>query len=125
MKNEVQAVTLAGMAFVILERTEYERLRSLARAVEDPELPSLPEPDAQGNYPAVPYARASLARKIILRRRNARLSQAELARRAAIRPETLNRIEKAKSSPDVGTVEKIVRALERAESEQKAPARRH
>jgi DNA-binding XRE family transcriptional regulator len=117
MATQVQTVTLAGKAFVILERSEYERLRLLARAADDADVPSLPEADEQGNYPAVPYARASLARKIIRRRRATGLTQADLAMQAGIRPETLNRIEKGKSTPDVGTVEKIVRALERAEAE--------
>jgi DNA-binding XRE family transcriptional regulator len=118
MPAEIQTVTLAGKAFVILERSEYERLRALARAEDETDLPALPKPDASGNYPAVSYARTSLARKIIRRRRVAGLTQADLARQAGIRPETLNRIERGRSSPDVGTVEKIVRALERAESGQ-------
>lgn len=75
-------------------------------------FPVLPRPDAQGNYPAVEYARASLARKIIKARRQAGLTQAELARRAAIRPETLNRIEKGKTTPDTATIVKIERALD-------------
>jgi hypothetical protein len=41
--------------------------------------PTLPKADAQGNYPAVAYARVSLARKIIKARRQAGLTQAELA----------------------------------------------
>jgi transcriptional regulator with XRE-family HTH domain len=71
----------------------------------------------QRPFPAIPFARKSLARKIIRRRRAAGLTQADLARRAGIRAETLNRIERARVSADVGTVEKIVRALEKAESE--------
>jgi DNA-binding XRE family transcriptional regulator len=39
------------------------------------------------------------------------LTQAELARRAAIRPETLNRIEKGKTTPDTATIAKIGRVL--------------
>jgi len=46
------------------------------------------------------------------------LSQAELARRAAIRPETLNRIEKGKTTPDTATIAKIERALEAADDVQ-------
>ncbi len=80
------------------------------------DLTPLPQADSHGNYPAVPYARASLARKIIRRRLAAGLSQADLARRARIRTETLSRIETGKTSPDVSTVEKISRALDRAES---------
>ena len=81
--------------------------------------PLLPEPNAEGNYPAVAYARASLARKIIRDRRRLGLSQVELARRAGIRPETLNRLEHAKHSPTVATVEKIDRALKATEAEER------
>ena len=45
---------------MILFRNEFERLTGLAKAAE---LPPLPAQDADGNYPAVEYARASLARK--------------------------------------------------------------
>ncbi len=80
--------------------------------------PALPKPDARGNYPAVEYARVSLARKIVKARRQVAMTQAELARRAAIRPETLNRIEKAKTTPDTATIAKIERALEAAQAEE-------
>ena len=62
-------------------------------------------------------ARLALLRKLIKRRWSAGLSQAELARRANIRAETLNRIEKAKVTADTVTVAKIVRVLEKAERE--------
>ena len=42
------------------------------------------------------------------------LSQAELARRAGIRPETLNRLERCRTTPDTATIAKIERALEAA-----------
>jgi transcriptional regulator with XRE-family HTH domain len=67
-----------------------------------------------GNFDANAYARASLARKLIRDRRAAGFSQAELARRAGIRVETLNRIERLKLTPSVATVEKIDRALRRS-----------
>ena len=79
-------------------------------------LPALPTANAAGHIPAVEYAQASLARKLIRRRWNVGLTQAALARKAGIRPETLNRIEKGKSTPDTSTVEKLIRALERAEA---------
>ena len=101
-----------GRQMVLLEESEYDRLLQKADEWE----PLLPEPLPNGNYPAVEYLRASLARKIIRARRRAGLTQVELARRAGIRPETLNRIEKGKSTPDTSTVEKLVRALERAEA---------
>ena len=89
-----------GKRMVLLEESEYERLRAKADEWE----PVLPEPDANGNYPAVAYARASLARKIIRHRRRLGLTQVELALRAGIRPETLNRLEHAKHTPAVATV---------------------
>ncbi len=66
------------------------------------------------HFPAVEYARASLAMKIIKSRRAAGWTQAALARRAAIRPESLHRIEKGKTTPDTATIAKIERALEAA-----------
>jgi predicted transcriptional regulator len=41
---------------------------------------------------------------------------ADLARRAEIRLETLSRLEKGNSTPDVDTVDKIIRVLERVEA---------
>jgi len=69
------------------------------------------KPLPNGNYPALQYARASLARSIITDRYERGWSQAELARRAGIQPAVLNRIEKARVSADVATVEKIEKAL--------------
>jgi transcriptional regulator with XRE-family HTH domain len=64
-------------------------------------------------YPAVEYARASLARKLIRDRVAAGLSQRELATRAGVRVETLCQIETGKHTPSVPTVEKLDRALKR------------
>jgi len=112
----VKILELAGKRWAIIPEKDYKRLAGHADIKGD--WPALPKPDAQGNYPAVEYARASLARKIIKARRQAGLTQADLARRAAIRPETLNRIEKGKTTPDTATITKIERALETAQSEQ-------
>ena len=102
-----------------MRRSIPNTIRAAERLADDSQngAPPLPPPDTSGNFPAVPYARASLARKIIRRRRAVGLSQAELARRAGIRPETLNRLEKGNSTPSVATVEKLVAALEAAENE--------
>ena len=83
------------------------------------DLPSLPLPDARGNYPAVEYARASLARKIIQDRVRAGLSQKALAKLAGIRVETLCRIETGKHSPSVPSIDRIDRALNRVMSKKK------
>lgn len=68
----IQFVELAGKPYVLLPRAEYERLTTLAKAAD---LPQLPKPDRNGNVPAVAYAKASLARKTIRDRAAAGLSQ--------------------------------------------------
>jgi len=113
----VRILELAGKRYAILPEKDFKRLAAQAGEGGWPELPKA---DARGEYPAVEYARASLARKIIKARRAAGLSQAELARRAGIRPETLNRIEKGKVTPDVATIAKIDRALETARGSEEA-----
>ena len=57
----------------------------------------------------------SIAREILRRRRAAGLTQARLAELAGVRAETIHRIEAAKHSPSVRTVQKIDRALSKAE----------
>jgi len=106
-------VTVKGKRMVMLEVAEFDRLVRKADEWE----PLLPEPDADGNYPALEFSRASLARKILRDRRRLGLTQADLARRAGIRPESLNRIEQARVAPSIRTVEKIDRALREAEAQ--------
>jgi DNA-binding XRE family transcriptional regulator len=106
-----QTVVLDGKPYVIVPREEFDKLTTLAKAAD---LPPLPEPDAQGRYPAVEYARASLARKIIRDRVAAGLTQRELAKRAGISFEHLCRVESGKHIPSVPTIDKIDRALKRA-----------
>jgi len=112
-----QTIQIDGKSYVVLPRADYDRLTILAKAAE---LPPLPASDAQGNYPAVEYARASLARKIIRDRVAAGLSQRDLALRAKIRVETLCRIETGKHIPSVATIDKLDRALKQVS---KAPSR--
>ncbi len=114
----VKLLELGGKRWAILPEKEYRRLAAQAKASADADWPELPKSDADGNYPAVEYARASLARRIINRRRRAGLSQAALARRSGIRPETLNRIEKGKTTPAVATIAKIEHALESAPADE-------
>jgi DNA-binding XRE family transcriptional regulator len=106
-----QTIQFDGKPYVILPRDEYDRLTTLAKAAD---LPPLPEPNARGNYAAVDYARASLARKIIRDRVAAGLTQRQLAQRAGVRVETLCRIETGKHTPSLATIDKIDRVLRQA-----------
>ena len=106
-----QTILVDGKPYVLLPHEEYERLATLAKAAD---LPPLPKPDAAGNYPAVEYARASLARKTIRDRVAAGLTQRKLAQLAGMSFEHLCRIETGKHTPSVPTIDKIDRALKQA-----------
>jgi len=109
---DARRVTVKGRRMVILDEATYEALLQKADLWE----PDLPQPNAKGNYPALEALAVLQARDILRARRKLGLSQAELARRAGIRPETLNRIEQGKNKPSVPTIAKIDRALKNAES---------
>jgi DNA-binding XRE family transcriptional regulator len=111
---DVQCVTLAGQRFVIVPEPEYRRLRQTC--LEGP-LPEWPVADADGNYPAIETLRTMLARDLAEKRRALGLTQAELAQRAGVRPETVNRLELGKHSPSVRTVDKLDTALREVEAE--------
>ena len=82
-------------------------------------LPPLPEKLPGGNYPAVEYARAVSARDLIQTRRRYGLSQRELARRAGVRVETLNRIERAKVTAAPAVIQKLDAVLAQLEKQAK------
>ena len=105
-----QILELAGKQFVVIEREEFERLTGHTIDAGDP-LPPLPAPDANGNYPAIAYGRCLLARRLVAARNRAGWSQAELARQAGLRKETIHRIEAGKNHPDESTFAKIEKAL--------------
>jgi DNA-binding XRE family transcriptional regulator len=110
------SITLNGTAYIMLELAEYERLTTLAKAAD---LPPLPEPDKDGNVPAVRYARATIARNLIRDRVAAGLTQRQLAKLAGVAVETLCRIETGQRTPSVPTIDKIDRALIKALAKQK------
>ena len=116
--GKTNVVKLDGREYVILARDEYDRLTGLARVAE---MPALPEPDEDGNYPAVDYARASIARDVVRERAELGLSQRDLARQAGVRVETLCRIETGKHTASTATLAKLDRALTRAGKETKEP----
>jgi DNA-binding XRE family transcriptional regulator len=97
--------------YVTIPRAEYERL-----LVQAGELPPFPEPDAQGNLPARLAIAVALARDLIRHRKSLGLTQDDLARLARVRPETVRRLEQGEHVPSVAVVEKLERALARAEA---------
>jgi DNA-binding XRE family transcriptional regulator len=103
---DCRRVELDGVRYVILRESIFEELCERAKVSA--------ETDGQG-VSADEIDGPSLAEKLIRRRKAAGLSQAELARRAGVRPETLNRIERGRTSPDFATVRKLVLAMDAAE----------
>ncbi|MGA2798709.1 MAG: helix-turn-helix transcriptional regulator [Thermoguttaceae bacterium] len=115
MAIAIQTLTIAGQRFVVIPENQYRQLLGENRE------PPLPEADAKGNYPAVESARIVLARQIIRRRRAAGLTQSDLARLSGVRVETISRLEHGKHSPNVATVDKLVRILKGMEGKRKRP----
>lgn len=103
-------LNMNGTTFVLVPEDEYRDITAAQTAA-----PDFPPADGDGNFPAVPTGRVSIAREIIRRRQAVGLAQKALAAAAGIRVETLNRIEKAKVTADTATIVKIDRALKRAE----------
>ncbi|HEY4232946.1 MAG TPA: helix-turn-helix transcriptional regulator [Lacipirellulaceae bacterium] len=111
----LQHIQVAGQRFVLIEEAEYERLRAQAGEqvpVTGDGLPPLPEQDERGRFPALEYARISLARDIIRDRRAVGLTQHELAKLAGTRQETISRIENGKYTASVKLIDKIDRVLQ-------------
>jgi DNA-binding XRE family transcriptional regulator len=114
----VQTLKLVGKRFVLVEERDFRRLQRRAGMAEETGMPALPDPLPDGNYPAEQAMRVGLARRLIRDRRAVGLTQVELARRAGIAAESLNRIEKGRLTPTMATLQKIDRALEQAEKAQ-------
>ena len=110
-----QRVIVKGTPMVMMDEGTYEALLRKADLWE----PNLPLPDSDGNYPALQALAVLQARDILRARRKLGLTQVELARRAGIRPETLNRIEQGRNKPSVPTIAKIDRALKKLQNRQR------
>jgi DNA-binding XRE family transcriptional regulator len=109
---DCQRLELDGVRYVILRESAFEQLCRQA-GVDGSDPAAGQEPLAGG----LGLDRAGLAEKLARRRKAAGLSQAELARRADVRAETLNRIERGRTTPDFATVRKLVVAMNAAQQE--------
>jgi DNA-binding XRE family transcriptional regulator len=108
--TSVSTLTIEGKSYVILPAADYLELQQKATGEGDG-LPEFPKPDANGNYPAVAYARVLMARDLIMQRRSLGWTQAQLAKASGVRVETVSRLELAKHSADPATVNKLHRAM--------------
>jgi DNA-binding XRE family transcriptional regulator len=111
----LQRIEVAGRRFVLVEEAEYERLCAKASEtvpLDDADLPPLPKPDRHGRFPALTYARVSLARDVIRDRRAAGLTQQQLAELAGTRQETISRIESGNYTASPKLIERIDRVLQ-------------
>lgn len=100
----IARLTLGAVDYVVLREDAYQRLRRPG-SEEEGDIADLIPPAAD---------EASIGRRIRERRLQAGLTQAELARRAGVRAETLNRIERARTTPDFATLRKLSAALRAA-----------
>jgi DNA-binding XRE family transcriptional regulator len=93
-----------GTRFVLIPQAELEAIEG---------LPPLPPVFPDGTREAQPFIRASIARDIIKERHELGLAQAQLAKLAGIRQETLSRLESGKHKPNMRTIERIEAAFKR------------
>ncbi len=111
-----QYLEFGGQQLVVLSVTDFEALSRKADVGE----PAFPPKNDDGTYPASAIAIIT-ARDIIRTRRGLGLSQAELAKLAGVRLDTIQRIELGTNSPNVRTMTKIDDALKRAERKKRKP----
>ena len=104
------AVDLGGIRYAIVPEA------ALLRVCEAAGTPCHPTLDRTHDALRDPPEAGVLAARLVERRRASGLSQVELARRAGVRVETLNRIERGRTTPDFSTIRKLVRAMNRSEA---------
>jgi DNA-binding XRE family transcriptional regulator len=99
-KSAYQRVLLDGKWYVIVAEDEFRALsetRDSERGID--------------TLDAINVSDQRLADRLLRRRQESGLTQKDLARLADIRVETLNRIEKARTTPDFRTIRKLVNAM--------------
>jgi DNA-binding XRE family transcriptional regulator len=99
-KTGYQRVCLEGTWYVILREDEFLAMTRPKGGQH-----------AKDDLDAVNMSNQRLADRLLQRRQEAGLTQKDLATRAGVRVETLNRIEKGRTTPDFRTVRKLVTAM--------------
>ena len=99
-KTAYQRVRLDGNWYVIIKEDEFQALthaRKTKRKIDA--------------LDAMNISDQRLADRLLQRRQDAELTQKDLAKLAGVRVETLNRIEKGRTTPDFKTIRKLVNAI--------------
>jgi DNA-binding XRE family transcriptional regulator len=104
---DMQTIHRNGKRFVLVPFEDYQRLTAA--------LPPLPPAAGDGSRDAIEFARASIARRLILERGAVGLSQKQLAKIAGVRQETISRIESGKHTATIRVMDKLQKAIRKAE----------
>ena len=99
-RTAFQRVRLDGNWYVIIKEDEFRALTETRKSKR--------KIDA---LDAMNVSDQRLADRLLQRRQDAELTQKDLANLAGIRVETLNRIEKGRTTPDFKTIRKLVNAI--------------
>ena len=99
-KTAYQRVQLDGNWYVIIAEEEFRALTRTRKS--DKKIDALD---------AINISDQRLADRLLQRRQDAELTQKDLAKLASVRVETLNRIEKGRTTPDFKTIRKLVNAI--------------
>lgn len=99
-KTAYQRIELDGNWYVILREDEFRALTEAQNAEGKNDV-----------LDAMNVSDQRLADRLLQRRQTAGLTQKDLAELAGVRVETLNRIEKGRTTPDFKTIRKLVNAI--------------
>jgi len=99
-KTAYQRVQLDGKWYIIIEEDEFRALTQTQQSRRKNDV-----------LEAINVSDQRLADRLLQRRLEAELTQKDLAKLAGIRVETLNRIEKGRTTPDFKTIRKLVNAM--------------
>jgi DNA-binding XRE family transcriptional regulator len=101
-KTAYQRVLLDGKWYIIVAEDEFRALMQTRKSKRGIDA-----------LDAMNVSDQRMADRLLQRRQESGLTQKDLARLAGIRVETLNRIEKGRTTPDFRTIRKLVNAMNR------------
>lgn len=108
----VRTLKLDGREYVLVPRKQWEAISRKSNGSRSTTPLKMPPP-INGLY-TIEHVRISLANKIAAQRKALRLTQAQLAKLAGMRVETISRLENGLHTPSLRTFTKIEQAINRA-----------